>query len=241
MQLLFFSHQWLCGCVPVEPGICTRASPCCQKDSSSLPSLLHFLTDILALTFFLKSKMLDLISLPSHSSLVPMLTKAVKKNKAILAVKFLGKAQVWIKEIISEVDRIVEKYELHNKDVASSTKELAEIEIKVNSKSQEIQEFARSITQTSKDLDILAVVVLFFGLIVRSIYDSVHDPENVACMKALEAERNNLIADKTALKQKQWQLELQIIDWQMKFAKANFDRSKSFILCCRKNVRISAL
>ncbi|KAL1276954.1 hypothetical protein QQF64_023627 [Cirrhinus molitorella] len=42
---------------------------------------------------------------------------------------------------------------------------------------------------------------------------------------ALEAELNNLIADKTALKQKQWQLELQVIDWQMKFAKANFDRN----------------
>ncbi|RXN38165.1 myosin heavy chain [Labeo rohita] len=57
-------------------------------------------------------------------SLFPMLTKAVKKNKAILAVKFLGKAQVWIKEIISEVDRIVEKYEVHSKDVASYTSDV---------------------------------------------------------------------------------------------------------------------
>ncbi|KAL1276997.1 hypothetical protein QQF64_023670 [Cirrhinus molitorella] len=44
-------------------------------------------------------------------------------------------------------------------------------------------------------------------------------------MKALEAELNNLIADKTALKQKQWQFLLQITDWQMKFAKATFDRT----------------
>ncbi|KAL1277122.1 hypothetical protein QQF64_023795 [Cirrhinus molitorella] len=44
-------------------------------------------------------------------------------------------------------------------------------------------------------------------------------------LKALEAELNNLITDKSALKQKQCQLELQIIDWQMKFAKANFDRN----------------
>ncbi|KAL0147171.1 hypothetical protein M9458_057695, partial [Cirrhinus mrigala] len=155
-------------------------------------------------------------------------------------------------------------YDLHNKDVASSTsdvvkekldtdkkiteqnnemkqtenilnelkskqqkntEELAEIKKKINSKSQEIQDFARSITKTSKGLGIFAAVVPFIGLIVKSIYDAVHDPENVAHMKALEAELNNLVADKTALKQKQWQLELQIIDWQMKFAKANFDRN----------------
>ena len=28
------------GCVPVEPNLCTRPSPCCRKDSASLPSLL---------------------------------------------------------------------------------------------------------------------------------------------------------------------------------------------------------
>ncbi|XP_026054733.1 uncharacterized protein si:dkey-7i4.24 [Carassius auratus] len=197
-------------------------------------------------------------------SLFPMLTKAVEKNKPVLAVKFLGKARVWIKEIITEVDRIVEKYALHNKDVASSTsdvikekidtdkkiteqdhemkqtentlndlksklqkntEELAEVERKINCKSQEIQEFARSITQKSKGLGIFAAIVPFIGPIVKSIYDAVHDPEDIARMKALEAELNNLIADKTALKQKQWQLELQVIDWQMKFAKANFDRN----------------
>ncbi|KAF4115326.1 hypothetical protein G5714_002815 [Onychostoma macrolepis] len=191
-------------------------------------------------------------------SLFPMLMKAVEKNKAILVVKFLGKAQVWIKEVISDVERIVEKYDLHNKDVASSTsdvvveklhidkarekkdiemekaknilnhlksdlqkttEELAEIERKINHKSKEIQKFARSITQKSKGLGIFAAIVPFIGLLLKSIYDAVCDPEHFAHMKALEAELNNLFTEKTALKQKQWQLELQIIDWQMKFAK----------------------
>ncbi|KAF4115368.1 hypothetical protein G5714_002857 [Onychostoma macrolepis] len=186
-------------------------------------------------------------------SLFPMLMKAVEKNKAILAVKFLAKAQVWIKDIISQVDSMVEKYDLHNKDVASSTsdvvkektdtdkkikeqnhemkqtentlndlksklkintEELAEVERKINSKSQEIQEFARSITQKSRGLSILAAIVPFVGLIVKSIYDAIHDPEHIAHMKALEAELNNL----------QWQLDLQVIDWQMKYTKATFDR-----------------
>ncbi|XP_048030849.1 CAP-Gly domain-containing linker protein 1-like [Megalobrama amblycephala] len=195
-------------------------------------------------------------------SLFPMLVKAVEKNKAVLAIKFLEKARVWIKDIIADVDKIVEKYDLHNNDVKSSTsdvykekcdtdkkikeqdqelkqaesalntlkslhqktiEELAETEQKINSKTQEIQEFARSITKTSKGLGIFAALVPFIGLIVKSIYDAVHDPENIARMKALEAELNVYIADKTALKQKEWQTQLQLIDGQMKAAKASFD------------------
>ncbi|KAK9952875.1 hypothetical protein ABG768_016905 [Culter alburnus] len=59
-------------------------------------------------------------------------------------------------------------------------------------------------------------------MIVKSIYDAVHDPENIARMKALEAELNIY---KTALKQKEWQIQVDIIDGQMKAAKASFDRN----------------
>ncbi|ROI48989.1 hypothetical protein DPX16_4010 [Anabarilius grahami] len=194
-------------------------------------------------------------------SLFPKLVKAVEKNKAILAVKFLEKARVWIKDIIVEVEKIVERYELHNRDVASSTSDvikekddtdkkitvqdqelkqtekslntlksehrkttegLAETEKKINSKTQEIQDFARSINQ---NCGIYFSLIPFIGPIIKRFYDAVHDPENVARMKALEAELNILIADKTALKQKQWQLQLKIIDWQMKAAKASFDHN----------------
>lgn len=197
-------------------------------------------------------------------TLFPMLVTAVEKNKMTLAVSFLGKARVWIKDIVTDVDRIVEKYDLLNKDVATSTsdvikekqdtdkrikekseevnqtintleqlkseqkkatEELVKIGEQINSKTQEMQDFARSITQTSKGLGIFAAVVPFIGLIVKSIYDAVKDPGHVAHMKALEAELNRLIADKTALKQKEWQLQLQIIDWQMKAAKASFDQN----------------
>ncbi|CAM4724436.1 unnamed protein product [Leuciscus chuanchicus] len=49
--------------------------------------------------------------------------------------------------------------------------------------------------------------------------------ENTAHLKALEAELNTLIADKTALKQKQWQVQLQMMDLEKKAAKASFDRN----------------
>ncbi|XP_056090947.1 uncharacterized protein LOC130070550, partial [Rhinichthys klamathensis goyatoka] len=196
-------------------------------------------------------------------SLFPMLVTAVEKNKPTLAVKFLEKARGWIKDIITDVDKIVEKYDLHNKDVASSTSdviqekqdtdkkiteqdqelkvinkalnemksklqkttaELAETEKKINSKTQEIQEFARCITQTSKGLGIFAAVVPFIGPLVKGIYDAVKDPQHTAHIKALEAQLNVLIAEKTDQKQQHWQIELQIIDWQMKAARASFDR-----------------
>ncbi|CAM4724382.1 unnamed protein product [Leuciscus chuanchicus] len=197
-------------------------------------------------------------------SLFPMLMMAVEKNKPILAVKFLEKAQVWITDIITDVDKIVERYDLHNKDVASATSdviqekidtdkkiteqdqelkllekalsdmkselqkttdELAETEKKINSKSQEIREFARSISKTSKGLGIFAAIVPFIGLLVKSIYDAAKDPEHTAQLKALEAELNILIAEKTALKQKQRQVQLQIMDLQMKAARASFDQN----------------
>nr|XP_055056774.1 uncharacterized protein LOC129441063 [Misgurnus anguillicaudatus] len=197
-------------------------------------------------------------------SLFPMLGKAVAQNKPILAIKYLAKAQVWIKDIINDVDKIVQRYDLHNKDVATSTsdvikekietekkmsekdqelkqtevalnqlkaelqkasKELAEAEQKINAKSQELQDFARSVTQISRGLGIFAALVPFAGLVVKSIYDAIKDPGNAAKMKRLEAELNNLISDKTALKNKEWELQLQIIDWQMKVSRASFERS----------------
>ncbi|XP_065140747.1 uncharacterized protein [Paramisgurnus dabryanus] len=197
-------------------------------------------------------------------SLFPMLGKAVAQNKPILAVKYLAKAREWIKDIINDVDKIVQKYDLHNKDVATSTsdvikekidteknmaekaqelkqteqalnqlkaelqkasKELAEAEQKINAKSQELQDFARSVTQVSKGLGIFAALVPFAGLVVKSIYDAIKDPGNAAKMKRLEAELNNLISDKTVLKNKEWELQLQIIDWQMKVSRASFERS----------------
>ncbi|XDV48121.1 hypothetical protein PO909_017595, partial [Leuciscus waleckii] len=191
-------------------------------------------------------------------SLFPMLMTAVRRNKVILAVKFLGKAQVWITDIIIDVKNIVERYVSHIEDVVSATSdviqekedtdkkiteqdqelklikknlndmkselqettdELAETEKKISSKNHEIQEYARSITQKSRCLGIVAAIIPFIGPIVKSIYDAVHDPGQVAHLKALAAQLNILIADKTALKQKQWQVQLQIIDWQMKVAR----------------------
>jgi hypothetical protein len=42
-------------------------------------------------------------------TLFPMLKNAVKKDKPVVAVKFLAKANQWIHDIIKEVEQIVEE------------------------------------------------------------------------------------------------------------------------------------
>ncbi|XDV48215.1 hypothetical protein PO909_017666, partial [Leuciscus waleckii] len=43
------------------------------------------------------------------NTLFPMLVKTVEKEEPILAKLFLGKAQVWITDIITDVEKIVER------------------------------------------------------------------------------------------------------------------------------------
>ncbi|XP_039512315.1 uncharacterized protein LOC120467831 [Pimephales promelas] len=106
------------------------------------------------------------------------------------------------------------------------TKEIVEIDKKISNKTKEIQDYVRSITETDGDLDIIAAFVQFIEPIRKRIYGLVKNPKQVAHMKALEAELNILIANKTDLKQKQEQDQLQIIDWQKKVARlrASFER-----------------
>ncbi|KAG1926949.1 hypothetical protein F2P79_024566 [Pimephales promelas] len=89
-------------------------------------------------------------------SLFPMLASAVEKNKPVLAVQFLGKARVWIKDIITDVDRIVEKYELHNKDVASSTSDVVnekrEAEKKITEQDQKLKQAEKTLNDLKSEL-----------------------------------------------------------------------------------------
>ncbi|TRY55321.1 hypothetical protein DNTS_009029 [Danionella cerebrum] len=196
------------------------------------------------------------------TTLFPMLLTVVDKNRPDLAVKYLNKAKVWIKDIIADVNKIVERYVVHNNDVASSTsdvikekndtdqkiiaqsqeivqmentlkdlkgkleataQEMAAIEEKINLKTNEIYDYTKSSQEVSKGLSILSAIVPFVGSIIQSIYGAVKDPEQIAKIQALESEMKVLSDEKTSLGQKHWQIELEIIDWQMKLAQASFE------------------
>ncbi|CAM4735130.1 hypothetical protein PO909_021344 [Leuciscus waleckii] len=58
------------------------------------------------------------------STLLPALKVAVEKDKSILAIKSLEKARVWISEIVDKVGQMVDRYEKHNRSVASCTSDV---------------------------------------------------------------------------------------------------------------------
>ncbi|XP_067291137.1 chromosome partition protein Smc-like [Pseudorasbora parva] len=88
--------------------------------------------------------------------LFPNLMTAVETNKPDLAVKYLDNAREWIKDSIGDVDRIVKKYELHNKDVASSTsdviKEKQDTDKKITEQNKELKEIEKTLDDLNSKL-----------------------------------------------------------------------------------------
>ncbi|KAL7872579.1 hypothetical protein SRHO_G00075620 [Serrasalmus rhombeus] len=58
------------------------------------------------------------------SSLFAMLIRTVEKNNPVLAIKYLEKARTWINEIIHDVEKMVDRYDTHKKDVATTTRDV---------------------------------------------------------------------------------------------------------------------
>ncbi|KAL7872573.1 hypothetical protein SRHO_G00075560 [Serrasalmus rhombeus] len=79
------------------------------------------------------------------SSLFPMLIHAVEKNKPVLAIKYLEKARTWIMEIIHDVEKMVDRYDTHNKDVAMTTSDVI----------TEKKETEKQLSQLSKEIKVM--------------------------------------------------------------------------------------
>ncbi|KAG1934315.1 hypothetical protein F2P79_019925 [Pimephales promelas] len=137
------------------------------------------------------------------TSLFPMLTAAVEQNKTTLEVHLILKARTWIKDIITEVDKIVERYDSHNKDVASSTSDVIQEKGNTNKK----------ITEQDQELK----------LIDEALNTMISELQKTT---AELAETENKINGKTQeIQEFTRSIQLQIIDQQMKAARANFNRS----------------
>ncbi|XP_030641439.1 uncharacterized protein LOC115821788 [Chanos chanos] len=89
-------------------------------------------------------------------SLFPMLKIAVEKNKPTLAVKYLEKAKAWITKIITEVEQIVERYNSHNRDIATTTSDVitekTETDKKIESQTKEAEIAETTVEKYKKDL-----------------------------------------------------------------------------------------
>ncbi|KAK9952868.1 hypothetical protein ABG768_016898 [Culter alburnus] len=81
--------------------------------------------------------------------LLPSLKVAAEKNKPELALKFLEKAKGWISDIITDVNKIVKRYEEHYRDVDTTTSniitEKKETEKKQQQQTSEMKELQKII------------------------------------------------------------------------------------------------
>ncbi|KAL7872576.1 hypothetical protein SRHO_G00075590 [Serrasalmus rhombeus] len=83
----------------------------------------------------------------------PMLKLAVEKNKPALAKNYLEKARIWIEEIIQDVNQIIERYDLLNKNVALSTLDIKAEKTEMEKKSTQLLQENEEITKTLKTLE----------------------------------------------------------------------------------------
>ncbi|KAL7889046.1 hypothetical protein AOLI_G00040200 [Acnodon oligacanthus] len=188
------------------------------------------------------------------SSLFPMLTLAIERNKPMLAVRYLEKAKMWIKEITDDVKQIAERYNEHNKNLATTTsdiitgkknikkastalsqeieiidktlmdlesqktqatEELEKTEEQMVSKRNEIEGLVAAESIAGSFLQILICLlpdIWFFIILIQLVAGSAMTINT----KSLELDLNQLGTEKNSLKQKVWNLELKIFDWQMK-------------------------
>ncbi|XP_041727708.1 uncharacterized protein LOC121558378 [Coregonus clupeaformis] len=97
-------------------------------------------------------------------TLLPMLVAAVKKNKPVVAVKFLAKANQWIHDLIKEVESIVEGYKKLNNGVATVTSDVISTKVETEDKKRKltqeeerqnnsVNEYNRKLSDIQSDLN----------------------------------------------------------------------------------------
>ncbi|XP_059380175.1 uncharacterized protein LOC132115792 [Carassius carassius] len=95
-----------------------------------------------------------------ESSLFPILTKVVEKNKHLLVMSYMGKIRTWTDDIIKPVDSVVKRYEQHIQSVAMCAIDVIQIQkikekklgetLKIKSLEEEIAQLEEKI-RTHKD------------------------------------------------------------------------------------------
>ncbi|KAA0724209.1 hypothetical protein E1301_Tti003479 [Triplophysa tibetana] len=114
------------------------------------------------------------------SALLPMLRLSVENNQTILAVKALEKAKAWITEIVDRVNAIIERYEKHNYNVASSTSDV------ITEKAQTEKEKV----ETSSEIKSLGDIVDKFQDDLKKIFQEIGETETKIQEKNAELQKH---------------------------------------------------
>ncbi|KAL1247786.1 hypothetical protein QQF64_023162 [Cirrhinus molitorella] len=122
---------------------------------------------------------------------------------------------------IEAQEKVVSDLEVELKKNAD---ELGQIEQKIQEKQQAMQSYLIDASNTNNGLTILAVLVPFVGIIVKSIYDAVTGPDVAAKTQALSNEISNLYTEKSSLRNKEWNIQVKLTDAQRKLASMKIEQ-----------------
>ncbi|XP_076872264.1 uncharacterized protein LOC143522427 [Brachyhypopomus gauderio] len=110
-----------------------------------------------------------------------------------------------------------------DEELAKVEKELEENAKMINAKSQELQSHIKDVTRKNSGLCLLMSVVPFIGAITKSIYDVTIGPGAAEKTISLQTQVDQLISEKSNLKQKQWDIHGKKIGYHLKSAKLQID------------------
>ncbi|KAG9282323.1 hypothetical protein AMEX_G964 [Astyanax mexicanus] len=114
------------------------------------------------------------------STLFPRLIFAVEKEKPTMAIQYLEKARKWITDIIQEVEKIVDRYDLHNKDVNSTTSDIITEKRDTEQKAKELNTEIKAMEEALEQLKMNQ----------KTIADSIETLEKQIQSKSSELEKH---------------------------------------------------
>ncbi|XP_077067499.1 uncharacterized protein LOC143721150 [Siphateles boraxobius] len=180
------------------------------------------------------------------STLFPQLKLAVENNENIQTTNSLEKAREWIAEIVNRVEETVDRYEKHNRSVASCTSDV------ILEKTETEKKFA----QTTKEIEALEKVVRDLQMDLRKTLEEIGQIESKinrsharfargrmfgfsflavivpfvghilksifqakpAQNQALTNEKARLVAQKSNLKSREYNIQVRLTDFQLQLA-----------------------
>ncbi|KAK2867470.1 hypothetical protein QQF64_023161 [Cirrhinus molitorella] len=109
-------------------------------------------------------------------------------------------------------------------ELKKNAEELGRVEEKLEEKKREIDNHVRDSSRKSNGLTILAALVPFVGAFVKSIYDTAAGPDVAAKTQTLSNEISNLYAEKSSLRNKEWNIQVKLTDVQLKLASMKIEQ-----------------
>ncbi|XP_062372937.1 uncharacterized protein LOC134060299 [Sardina pilchardus] len=122
-----------------------------------------------------------------------------------------------------EKEAIKESLDKYKKDLKQVNDELSQIEQDLITKTNELSQHVRDVTAKDTGLGILGALAPFAGNIIHAIYKAATSPAAVAKTKDLETAIRTLTADKTSLRHREWNIQNEVVNWQMQYTKASIE------------------